>query len=166
MEIKIKIFESEEFGKIRTVIINDEPWFVGKDAASILKYRNGSRDINRHVDEEDRRKIMISDDKQNKDTIIINESGLYSLILSSKMPKAKEFKRWVTSSTLPTIRRTGGYVANTVYTKGFVNNDGCVEIPGVFLEDGAEVELAIKVVSGKFEIAMFPSEEDEDEKNS
>ena len=112
MENEIKIFENEEFGKIRTVVKDGEPWLVGKDVADILEYRNGSRDINRHVDEEDRLKIMIFDGNQNKETIIINESGFYSLVLSSKMPKAKEFRRWVTSHVLPTIRRTGGYVAN------------------------------------------------------
>ena len=112
MNNMIRIFENENFGRVRTVIVNDEPWFVGKDAADILGYRNGSRDINRHVDEEDRRKIMFSDGNQNKETTIINESGLYSPILSSKMPRAKEFKRWVTAEILPTLRRTGGYVGN------------------------------------------------------
>lgn len=112
MENEIKIFESEEFGKVRTVVKDGEPWLVGKDVANILEYRNGSRDINRHVDEDDRCKIMIFDGNQNKETIIINESGFYSLVLSSKMLKAKEFRRWVTSHVLPTIRRTGGYVAN------------------------------------------------------
>lgn len=112
MKNEIKIFESEEFGKVRTVVKDGEPWLVGKDVADILEYRNGSRDINRHVDEDDRCKIMIFDGNQNKETIIINESGFYSLVLSSKMPKAKEFRRWVTSHVLPTIRRTGGYVAN------------------------------------------------------
>ena len=112
MENKIKIFESEEFGRIRTLVKDGEPWFVGKDVADILEYRNGSRDINRHVDEEDRCKTMIFDGNQNKETIIINESGFYSLVLSSKMPRSKEFRRWVTSQILPTIRRTGGYVAN------------------------------------------------------
>lgn len=112
MENEIRIFESEEFGKVRTVVKDGEAWLVGKDVADILEYRNGSRDINRHVDEDDRCKIMIFDGNQNKETIIINESGFYSLVLSSKMPKAKEFRRWVTSHVLPTIRRTGGYVAN------------------------------------------------------
>lgn len=112
MEQMIKTFVNEKFGKVRTVIKDGEPWFVGKDVANILEYRNGSRDINRHVDDEDRCKIMIFDGNQNKETIIINESGLYSLILSSKMPRAKEFKRWVTATILPTIRRTGGYVGN------------------------------------------------------
>ena len=109
---ELEIFKNEEFGEIRTLMIDCEPWFVGKDIADIIEYRNGSRDINRHIDEEDRRKSMIFDGNQNKETIIINESGLYSLILSSKLPNAKKFKRWITTDILPTIRKTGGYVNN------------------------------------------------------
>lgn len=106
----IQVFENSEFGSIRTVEIDKEPFFVGKDVADILEYQNGSRDINRHVDEEDRHKVMIFDGNQNKETIVINESGLYSLVLSSKLPTAKKFKRWVTSEVLPAIRKTGGYI--------------------------------------------------------
>ena len=93
MSNEIKIFENEEFGSVRTMEINGEPYFVGKDVADILGYQNGSRDINRHVDEDDREKVMIFDGNQDKVSIIINESGLYSLILSSKLPTAKKFKR-------------------------------------------------------------------------
>ena len=106
----IKIFENERFGSLRTVEQSGEPWFVGKDVEDTLGYQNGSRDINRHVDDEDRHKVMLFDGKQNKETLIINESGLYSLILSSKLPTAREFKRWVTSEVLPSIRKTGGYI--------------------------------------------------------
>ena len=113
MSNEIKIFENEEFGSVRTMEINGKPYFVGKDVADILGYQNGSRDINRHVDEDDREKVMIFDGNQNKESIIINESGLYSLILSSKLPTAKKFKRWVTSEILPSIRKTGGYLANS-----------------------------------------------------
>ena len=109
MANEIKIFENEEFGSVRTMEINGKPYFVGKDVADILGYQNGSRDINRHVDEDDREKVMIFDGNQNKESIIINESGLYSLILSSKLPNAKKFKRWVTSDVLPAIRKTGSY---------------------------------------------------------
>lgn len=108
---EVKIFENTEFGKIRTVTINNEVWFVAKDVADILGYQNGSRDINRHVEEEDRNKVMIFDGNQDKETITINESGLYCLILSSKMPNARKFKRWVTSEVLPSIRKNGGYIA-------------------------------------------------------
>lgn len=107
-ELKQFNFENNQ---VRTLLINDEPWFVGKDVAEILEYQNGSRDINRHVDEEDKRKVMLFDGNQDKETIIINESGLYSLILSSKMPNAKKFKHWVTSEVLPQIRKTGSYAA-------------------------------------------------------
>lgn len=107
----LKIFNNHEFGKIRTIVDeNNEPWFVGRDVAEILEYRNGSRDINRHVDELDRKKEMVHDGNQLKETILINESGLYSLIFSSKMDKAREFKRWVTSEVLPAIRKDGGYM--------------------------------------------------------
>ena len=109
MSNEIKIFENEEFGSVRTLEINGKPYFVGKDVADILGYQNGSRDINRHVDEDDREKVMIFDGNQDKVSIIINESGLYSLILSSKLPNAKKFKRWVTSDVLPAIRKTGSY---------------------------------------------------------
>lgn len=105
-ELQVFNFNNRE---VRTVLINGKAYFVGKDVADILGYQNGSRDINRHVDEEDRYKIMISDGKQDKETIVINESGLYSLILSSKMASAKKFKRWVTNEVLPTIRKTGVY---------------------------------------------------------
>ena len=109
MSKNIQVFRNMEFGTVRVLDINGEPWLVGKDVSDILEYRNGSRDINRHVDEEDRRKIMLFDGNQDKETIIINESGLYSLILSSKLPNAKKFKKWVTSEVLPSIRRTGTY---------------------------------------------------------
>jgi len=111
---EIEIFKNEEFGEVRVTEINDEPLFVGKDIANILGYQNGSRDINRHVEEEDRSTTMIFDGNQNKETIVINESGLYSLILSSKLPNAKRFKHWVTAEVLPIIRKTGGYVNNDI----------------------------------------------------
>lgn len=110
MNNKIQIFKNQDFGQVRALEISGEPYFVGKDVAEVLGYQNGSRDINCHVDEEDRIKNMIFDGKQNKETILINESGLYSLILSSKLPTAKKFKRWVTSEVLPQIRKTGGYI--------------------------------------------------------
>ena len=114
MENMIKIFENEEFGKVRTVIKDGEPWLVGKDVAEILEYSNTRDAISRHVDSEDKTTVVISDSGSNykSKTTIINESGFYSLVLSSKMPRAKEFRRWVTAEILPTIRRTGGYVSN------------------------------------------------------
>lgn len=106
---ELKIFENAEFGQVRTVTIENEPWFVGKDVADNLGYQNGSRDINRHVEADDRIKEMVFDGTQNKETILINESGLYALIFGSKLESAKRFKHWVTSEVLPTIRKTGQY---------------------------------------------------------
>ena len=112
-ENKIAVFANPDFGEVRTVEINGEPWFVGKDIADALGYQNGSRDIDRHVDEDDKATVAIHDGSQNRNVTIINESGLYSLFMSSKMCKAKEFKRWVTSEVLPSIRKTGSYTVNT-----------------------------------------------------
>lgn len=113
MTNEIKVFNNEEFGQVRTVVINNEIWFVGKDIAEILGYSNPNEAVKDHVDE---------DDKLNSKTLssfslnlgqrggwIINESGLYGLILSSKLPTAKKFKKWVTSEVLPSIRKTGSY---------------------------------------------------------
>lgn len=106
---ELQIFQNPDFGEVRTTVIDGEPWFVGKDVADILGYQNGSRDINRHVDEEDRQNYQNGTFESPRGMTIINESGLYSLVLSSKLPTAKRFKRWVTSEVLPAIRKTGGY---------------------------------------------------------
>lgn len=109
---ELTIFKNQEFGEIRTATINQETYFVGKDVADKLGYQNGSRDINRHVSEEDRIKDMVFDGNQNKETILINESGLYALILGSKLESAKRFKHWVTSEVLPSIRKHGMYAVD------------------------------------------------------
>ena len=115
MENAIKIFENEEFGSVRTMEINGEPYFVGKDVATILGYVKPENAIANHVDDEDKTTTLIQGTGSNykSNAVIINESGLYSLILSSKLPKAKGFKHWVTSEILPSIRKTGGYLANS-----------------------------------------------------
>ena len=123
-----EIFENPEFGSVRTIVISNEPWFVGKDVANILEYQNGSRDINRHVDSEDRQKAMVFDGNQDKETILINESGLYSLILSSKLPKAKQFKHWVTGEVLPTIRTHGGYLTQEKMEEALLNPDVLIKL--------------------------------------
>lgn len=110
MEDKIQSFEFE--GKeVRTLKINDEPWFVGKDLATILGYSNTRDALNKHVDSEDKNTVAIRDGitRGNPNQTIVNESGMFSLILSSNLPNAKKFKRWVTSEVLPTIRKTGSY---------------------------------------------------------
>lgn len=110
----LQIFNSEEFGDIRTVTINNEPWFVGKDVAEALGYSNASKAVSTHVGEEDRILKVLEADSQNGNvvktqTALINESGLYALIFGSKLESAKRFKRWVTNEVLPAIRKTGGY---------------------------------------------------------
>lgn len=106
---ELEIFKSDEFGNIRTVTINNEPWFVGKDIATILGYSNTRKALADHVDEEDKGVTKCDTPGGVQNLTVINESGLYSLILSSKMPTAKRFKHWVTSEVLPAIRKTGGY---------------------------------------------------------
>lgn len=108
----LTIFESPEFGAIRTVELDGEPWLVGKDVAQALGYTDTDQALRRHVDDEDKLTRNFDGSGQNRSMTIINESGLYSLVLSSKLPTAKKFQRWVTSEVLPSIRRTGGYVAN------------------------------------------------------
>ncbi|AAN00739.1 TPA: ORF6C domain-containing protein [Streptococcus agalactiae] len=115
---EIFVFHGQE---VRTVTINNEPWFVGKDVADILGYSKSRNAIALHVDEDDALKQGITDNLgRMQETIIINESGLYSLILSSKLPQVKEFKRWVTSEVLPQIRQQGAYVPENLSDEAFI----------------------------------------------
>lgn len=108
---KMTVFDNEDFGKVRVVVIENEPWFVGKDVAEALGYSNPQKAIRDHVDGEDKTVNELFTVNGTMGTLI-NESGVYSLILSSKLPKAKEFKRWVTAEVLPAMRKTGGYVTD------------------------------------------------------
>ncbi len=107
----IQIFNNHEFGQIRTISINGEPWLVGKDVALALGYKEPTKAAREKVDTEDRGVSKIDTPSGVQEMTIINESGLYSLVLSSKLPGAKTFKRWVTSEVLPAIRKNGGYIA-------------------------------------------------------
>lgn len=111
---ELQIFKNAEFGSIRTLQINGEPYFVGKDVAEILGYTNPSKALSDHVDEEDKLNNESLSSLGQRGGWLINESGLYSLILSSKLPTARRFKRWVTSEVLPTIRRHGVYAVDEV----------------------------------------------------
>ena len=106
---EMRIFENAEFGRVRTAEINGEPYFVGKDVAEILGYANASKALADHVDDEDKLNNNSLSSLGQRGGWLINESGVYSLIFSSKLPSAKRFKRWVTSEVLPSIRKTGGY---------------------------------------------------------
>lgn len=112
----LRIFESSEFGNIRVLEIDNEPWFVGKDVAMVLGYANSRKALTDHVDDEDRTDGVTIRDSMGREQnpIFINESGLYSLILSSKLPNAKRFKRWITSEVLPSIRKHGAYATDEV----------------------------------------------------
>lgn len=106
---ELQIFNSEEFGEIRTVTIDNEPWFVGKDVATALGYKNTADAIGKHIDTDDKLTSQIAIAGQRRDVVVINESGLYALIFGSKLDSAKRFKHWVTSEVLPAIRKTGSY---------------------------------------------------------
>ena len=105
-EVQLFNFENHE---VRSLLLNNEPWFVGKDVAEVLGYERADNAIRNHIDKEDKLMHQISASGQNRNMTIINESGLYDLVLSSKLPSAKKFKRWVTSEVLPTLRKTGQY---------------------------------------------------------
>lgn len=126
---EIQIFNNPVFGEIRTVTINDEPWFVGKDVAQVLGYSNTRDALNKHVNSEDRNTVAFHDGTAgNPNQTIINESGLYSLILSSKLPTAKEFKRWVTSEVLPSIRKHGAYMTPEILQAAILNPDTMIQL--------------------------------------
>ena len=127
MENKLQVFKNEEFGEIRTLEIDGEPYFVGKDVASILGYSNPQKAIRDHVDEEDKTLNELFTVNGTKG-ILINESGLYSLILSSKLPAAKKFKRWVTSEVLPQIRKHGAYMTDDTLEKALTSPDFLIKL--------------------------------------
>ena len=106
---KIQIFSNPDFGEIRTIMIDGEPWFVGNDVAGILKYKDKYSALKKNVDEEDKRLCPVGSTSGTQETTVINESGLYSLIFGSKLESAKKFKRWVTSEVLPSVRKTGQF---------------------------------------------------------
>ena len=146
MENQVKVFESAEFGSVRTVEVNGEPYFVGRDVATILGYKNISDAISTHVDEEDKGVAKCDTLGGTQEMVVINESGLYSLILGSKLPNAKKFKRWVTSEVLPSIRKHGMYATDEL----LANPDFAIK---VFQELKAErekrslLETTVKVQS-------------------
>lgn len=109
MSKEIQIFTNEQFGEVRTLTKDGEPWFVGKDVADILGYSDTAQAVRKHIDNEDKGVVEMTTPGGKQPVTIINESGLYSLILSSKLPTAKEFKHWVTSEVLPSIHKTGEY---------------------------------------------------------
>ena len=127
---QIKIFNSDEFGSVRTIIIDGEPWFVGKDVANALGYSNNRKAISDHVGEEDKRDGVTIRDSigREQNPILINESGMYSLIFGSKLESAQKFKHWVTSEILPSIRKNGIYATDKVIDDILNNPDFGIEL--------------------------------------
>ncbi|MEK1480676.1 phage antirepressor [Limosilactobacillus fermentum] len=127
MENQLQVFDFEG-SNVRTVTINDEPYFVGKDVATILGYKRTADALKAHVNDEDKLTRQFTDSGQNREMKVINESGLYSLILSSKLPSAKKFKRWVTSEVLPAIRKHGAYMTNEKIEEVLLNPDTIIKL--------------------------------------
>lgn len=149
---ELQIFNSEEFGEIRTVTIDNEPWFVGKDVAEALNYNEPHKAVQRHVEEDDRMKHPITDSSGRvQDTWLISESGLYALIFGSKLESAKRFKRWVTSEVLPTIRKTGQYQMPNM----------SAELKAIIMHDEKIIKIENRMDKLEFDIPLYGSEADE-----
>ena len=143
---ELTLFNNEEFGTIRTLTIEENPWFVGKDVAGALGYSNGRDALSKHVDEEDKGVAKCDTHGGTQEMTIINESGLYSLILSSKLESAKRFKRWVTSEVLPAIRKTGSYNTGGEYDR--------MELARII--SSCKSTTAVKTISALFGIGIKP----------
>lgn len=157
---QLQVFQNNEFGQVRTLTIENEPWFVGKDVADALQYSNSRDALGKHVDVEDKGVANCDTLGGTQEMVIINESGLYSLILSSKLPSAKKFKRWVTSEVLPAIRKHGHYsvpsyqpkatsvgeVVNLInMTRQSMKDQGC---------NPREIAIAVKQLCEQFNINL------------
>lgn len=134
----LKIWENPEFGELRTVEMNGEPWMVGKDVATALGYKNPRDAIARHVDAEDKGVVKHDTPSGEQEMVIINESGLYSLVLCSKLPTAKKFKRWVTSEVLPSIRKHGAYMTQQKIEEALLNPDTIISLAQQLKEEKAK----------------------------
>lgn len=141
MENKLQIFKNQEFGQVRGILINNEPYFVGKDIAEVLGYTNPLKAIRDHIDEEDKGVNEMDTPGGKQNIVCINESGLYSLIFSSKLAKAKEFKHWVTSKVLPSIRKHGMYITDEL------------------LKDNRRLQLELNNYKSENDLLKFKNEE-------
>lgn len=145
---ELQIFENDEFGKVRTVVIDNEPWMVGKDVADALGYVDTADAIKKHVDPEDKLTRRFADSGQNREMYIINESGMYDLVFGSKLPTAKKFKHWVTSEVLPALRKTGSYTMPKMSK----------ELQAIVMLDGKQEKLREEFEDFKGEIPLFTTE--------
>lgn len=138
----LQIFQNEQFGKVRTVVIDDAIWFVGKDVAEALGYKDTVNALKSHVDEEDKRGWQIATPGGKQTVTIINESGLYSLVLSSKLPDAKKFKRWITSDVVPSVRTTGVYMTGNAADRILQDPDFIIQLATQVKERNAQLAAA------------------------
>lgn len=153
---QVQVFNNVEFGDVRVIMQNEQPWFVGKDVASVLGYGNTRQALASHVDIEDKTSVQILDGGSNYKSraTIINESGLYSLIMSSKLPSAKQFKHWVTSEILPTIRQHGAYLTPEKVEEVLMNPDTIIKLATQLKaerEGRIKAETALKAATPKVE---------------
>lgn len=149
---------SYESSEIRTVEKGGVPWFVGKDVAAVLGYSNTRDAIARHVDEEDKASVGIHDGSQMREVVAVNESGLYSLILSSKLPNAKKFKRWVTSEVLPSIRKHGAYMTDQTLEQALTSPDFLIQLATQLKEEKEQrKQLEAKVEQDKPKVLFADS---------
>jgi prophage antirepressor-like protein len=147
---ELQIFNHPDFGEVRTVTINDEPWLVGKDVAQALGYQNPQKALRDHVDD-DEKTVNESFTVNGTPAILINESGLYSLILSSKLPGAKEFKRWVTSEVLPSIRKHGAYMTPETLEAAILSPDYLLKVVTA-LKDETDKRKALEAINSRLTV--------------
>ena len=144
---ELKVFENPTFGQVRTIEIDNEPWFVGKDVAEALGYSTTRDALDRHVEKEDKNTVVNPDgNRGNPNMTIINESGLYCLILSSKLPGAKEFKHWITHDVIPSIRKTGAYMTQETLEAAILNPDYLLQVVTALKEE-TDKRKALEVVN-------------------
>ncbi|HEM5185937.1 TPA: phage antirepressor KilAC domain-containing protein [Streptococcus suis] len=148
MNMELQIFKNEQFGEVQLLEINNEPWFIGKEIAEILGYKNSRDALSKHVDEEDKGVAKRDTLGGSQDQVIINESGLYSLILKSKLPQAKQFKRWVTSEVLPAIRKHGGYLTDNKLEEALLNPDTLISL-ATQLKEEREARKQLQVANSQ-----------------
>lgn len=148
MNYNLKVFKNENFGKVKTVVLDNEILFAGVDVAEALGYKDKSRAVFDHVDKEDKTSLVIQQDGSNykSRTIFINESGLYSLVLSSKLPTAKEFKRWITKDVIPSIRKYGMYATADTIDKIIANPDNAIKMLTALKQEREAKEQAYKTI--------------------
>lgn len=152
---KLQVFNNEEFGQVRTVVQIEDIWFVAKDVAEVLGYNNTSKAIQMHVDEDEKADLPIWDGRQNRNQKVINESGLYSLILSSKLPSAKKFKKWVTSEVLPSIRKHGAYMTDQVLEQAVTNPDFAIGLLTKLKEEKEKLAAAQQQIVQQKPLVVF-----------